>query len=212
MANNEAESGLELVLDNRKLIIAFGLLIAFCGCFFVVGFIEGKRQGFQEGNQTAAETLPGTVPETVLAPSEKPANEDVGTPPPQETDQQLEWYKNISRREAAPASSATQTSSESASKTPVTEAAAVRAEKPKPQVSDKPVTYSVQVGAFEKQHALETRAQMLREKGFESRIEPPTEPGQYYLLKVGNFSTRAEASAMQLRLKREGFTSFIKKN
>jgi cell division protein FtsN len=85
-------------------------------------------------------------------------------------------------------------------------------EKPKPPVSGEPVAYSVQVGAFRQREELETRAQMLREKGFDCRIEAPAEPGQYFLLKVGSFRTRAEAAAMQLRLKKEGFSSFIKTN
>jgi hypothetical protein len=54
MTDREPEAGHELVLDNRKLIIAFAVLIAICGAFFVLGFMEGRRQGFQDGMQTEA--------------------------------------------------------------------------------------------------------------------------------------------------------------
>jgi cell division protein FtsN len=213
MENREAESGLELVLDNRKLIIAFSLLIAICGCFFVVGFIEGKRQGVQEGSQTANEPLATKVPDAVPPQIDAPAppKEEPKSPPQDAANQPLDWYKNINRRGEEPASLPSTAASNSASKSPAPASATVSTEKPKSPLSAEPA-YSVQVGAFRQREDLETWAQKLREKGFDCRIEPPAEPGQYYLLKVGNFRTRAEASAMQLRLKKEGFASFIKTN
>jgi|WetSurSiteA1Bulk_404760.scaffolds.fasta_scaffold04568_5 cell division protein FtsN len=212
MENREAESGLELVLDNRKLVIAFSLLIAICGCFFVVGFIEGKRQGVQEGSQTTNESLAKKVPDAVPPQIETtaPSKEELKSPPQDAADQPLDWYKNINRRGKEPVAIPSTAASDSASKSPAPASATVSTEKPKPPVSAEPATYSVQVGAFRQREDLETWAQKLREKGFDCRIEPPAEPGQFYLLKVGNFRTRAEASAMQLRLKKEGFASFIK--
>ena len=61
MMDDASESGLELVLDNRKIVIGFVLLIFICGCFFVIGFIEGKRQGFQEGSQPVAQSTPKAI-------------------------------------------------------------------------------------------------------------------------------------------------------
>ena len=55
MDDQSAEPGFEFVLDNRKLIVVFLLLISFCGGFFVLGFMEGKRQGMQEASLAAAE-------------------------------------------------------------------------------------------------------------------------------------------------------------
>jgi cell division septation protein DedD len=68
---HEEDPGRELVLDNRKLIIVFGLLIGICCCAFVLGFIEGKRQGIQHGNQAAGESLQkGGTRETTATPAE----------------------------------------------------------------------------------------------------------------------------------------------
>jgi cell division protein FtsN len=211
---NEAESGLELVLDNRKLIIVFGLLIAVCVCAFVLGFIEGKRQGFQEGSQAAGESLPKAISETTLAETAKPAqaNEETASPKPDPADQPLDWYKNISRRGGAsePGQPAAEPKVPAAS-SPIP--APVPAAKPKPKATAEPVvTYSVQVGAFKEKRQLDVRAQMLREKGFDARTESPQAPGDLYLLKVGKFRSRAEAVAAQLRLKKIGFASFIKTN
>ena len=44
MATDPSDAGLDLVLDNRKLILVFAFLMLLCGGFFVFGFIEGKRQ------------------------------------------------------------------------------------------------------------------------------------------------------------------------
>jgi len=212
MANNEAESGLELVLDNRKLIIAFTLLIAICGCFFVVGFIEGKRQGFQDGNQTATETAPRPVAESAAPASEKPAKEESKPALQEAANQPLDWYKNVNGKEAQPATIASPAEPVVAEKKTSPQAPPSRAEKHKASASSEAVVYSVQVGAFKQKHEMEVKAKILKEKGFECRTESPAEPGQYFLLKVGRFKTRAEATAMQLRLKREGITSFIKSN
>ena len=215
MANNELESGLELVLDNRKLIIAFALLMALCGCFFVVGFIEGKRQGFQEGNQAATETAPRPVPDAAQPASEKPSKDET-KPAAQETpNQPLDWYKNVNSKEEQPASRASApipAEPVAAAKKQAPPEPAAHVEKQKAPASPDAGTYSVQVGAFKQKREMEFRAKILKEKGFESRTESPSEPGQFFLLKVGKFKTRAEAAAMQLRLKREGIASFIKTN
>ena len=75
-----------------------------------------------------------------------------------------------------------------------------------------PITYSVQVGAFRQKHEAEIKAQSLKSKGFDYRIESPHPPEQLYLLKVGNFGSRAQAIALQLRLKNSGFACFVKAN
>ncbi len=215
MANNEVESGLELVLDNRKLIIAFALLIAICGCFFVVGFIEGKRQGYQEGSQIASEPAPRQVPEAVQPPAEKPAKEEAQPTQPAAASQPLDWYQNVNSKEARPAAAVATTPAAApvvTVKKPASEEPAVHTEKHKAAASSEPGSYAVQVGAFRDKHQMELRAKVLKEKGFECRMESPSEPGQLFLLKVGKFKTRAEASALQLRLKREGISSFIKTN
>jgi len=200
MANQDGESGLELVLDNKKLILAFAVVIAICGCFFVVGFMEGKRQGLQEVSQTAAEFQPKSDLDATQGQTGKPAGGDTAAKQPDVADQYLNWYKNVNRRESEP---------EPISEPPKTPVILPET-KPEPETKAEPVTYTVQVGAFRQEQELEARARLLREKGFGCRTEPPQAPGDFYLLKVGKFRTRAEAAAMQLRLKKGGFSSFIK--
>jgi cell division protein FtsN len=217
MTDHGTESGLELVLDNRKLIIAFVFLIFVCGCFFVVGFIEGKRQGFQQGSHPIAEVKPQGAGETQAATGSS-ANPEASKPTKAE-EQPLDWYKSVNRREgelekSLQALASKSTSNKSDSLSPIS-SSSVPAPKPKEQLSPPhagSVTYSVQVGAFRQKRELDKRARMLREKGFDYRIDPPNSPDDLYLLKVGTFRSRADAVAMQLRLRQSGFTCFIKTN
>ena len=195
MMSHDAESKRELVLDNRKLILVFAVFIAICGCFFVVGFVEGKRQGFQERALTDSESP--TVP---AKPVEEPS--PAVEPPP------LDWYKNVRGNENTVPAPVLEP--EPAATVPVTNKPPAQEKKKSPATGS--VTYSVQVGAFRQLREVENKARVLRSKGFECRTEAPQSPDDLYLLKVGMFKTRAEAVAMQLRLKKSGFPSFIKTN
>lgn len=214
MNEQNTEAGIEVNLDNRKIILAFVVFIAICGGFFVLGFIEGKRQGYQAGMQTAAEV--GTMEESVTPSKQLAQAETVQDSEPAEgetEDQPLNWYKNVNRQEGDPEpppriAAKTEKKPEAASppkssSKPKTETSSLRSES---------TSYSVQVGAFVKQEEAETRGRELRSKGFDYRIESPVTPGQFYFVKVGKFNTRAEAVAMQIRLKESGFSCFIKTN
>ena len=215
MTEQVSDSGVEVVLDNRKLVVAFLVLIAICGCFYVIGFIEGKRQGYQEGMQLSAEAAGKNLP----AAQQAAVTETSETNPPPVTvresvqEQRLDWYKSVNRRAAevitTPSIIAPRGAEEPAAQAPPP------AEKPKASIASQPtgsVTYTVQVGAFRQRSEAEIKARMLQAKGFDCRIEPPESAGQLYLVKVGKFKSRAEAVAMQLRLKKSGFDSFIKTN
>jgi cell division protein FtsN len=195
MTGNSEESGFEFALDSRRLIIGFLVLISFCGCCFIFGFYEGKRQGYREASRSS---VVSSSPEAPLdaGPAVKASEEKKteGAIVPEE--QPLDWYKSVNRmKEDAPI------------------------EPPKPADEEKPkaktlppaaISYSVQVGAFRQKHEVDVKAQALKSKGFDYRIEPPSAPGQLYLLKVGKYPSRADAVAMTIRLKKNGFTCFIK--
>jgi cell division protein FtsN len=203
MEDRGVESGLELVLDNRKLIISFLVFILILGSVYVLGFIDGKRQGYHEGTQAAAVLAPNSdaegapLSETALnePKSNSPGKSEASAAP---EEQPLDWYKNVNRpeEEGAIETSPLKKTEESSTKTPL----------------ETSKGYSVQVGAFRKKHEAEIKAQLLKSKGFDYRIEPPQPPEQLYLLKVGKFSSRTDAIAMQLRLKNSGFKCFIKTN
>jgi cell division protein FtsN len=74
------------------------------------------------------------------------------------------------------------------------------------------ISYSVQVGAFRQRKEAEAKAAVLQSKKYACVIEPSGGPDGLYLLKVGKYESRADAIAMQNRLKKDGFTTFIKTN
>jgi cell division protein FtsN len=212
--DRRSETGLEFVLDNRKLVVAFFVLIAVCGTFFVIGFMEGKRQAV--GN-IAANPAPAAAPGTEAKQDASPSQVagDAATKPVEDRSvrDQLDWYKRVNK--AADATRGLEPLPEPA--TPVVQPES-RAAAAKPAVQADPGavsasgTYSVQVGAFRQRREIDAKAAALKAKGYNCVIESPGAEGELYLLKVGRYSSRVEAHSMQLRLKRDGFTSFIKTN
>jgi cell division protein FtsN len=212
MTNHEVDFRSNFSVDNRKIIIAFVLLFGICVACFVVGFKEGKRQGYQVGYQTALESMPRKDGSAALQPAADPvpAAGSSAAAKQEPADQPLDWYKSVSRRETEPEPISPAPTMETKPKTPETQAQAAAAKESKPEEKKNTAAYTVQVGAFLHKNELEIRAKLLRDKGFEYWTEDPQTPGDFYLLKVGKFSSRAEAVAMQLRLKKSGFPSFVK--
>jgi cell division protein FtsN len=199
MTDRDSESGIEFVLDSRKLIIAFAVLIGVCGCVFVLGFIEGKRQGYQAGSLASMQSGPKAMLDDMPAQPAGTENSEGNAKSAKEggEEQPLNWYKSVNRREGEPEGVM-----------PPKDTAA----KPKSQAAAAKLTYSVQIGAFSKKREAEAKATALRSKGYDCRVEPPHPPEQLYLLKVGIYKTRADAAAIQSRLKKSGINSFIKTN
>lgn len=202
MVNSELESERQLVLDNRKLILAFVLLVALCGCSFVVGYMEGSRQGKQKGIQTV---------DSLEAPRASGPPEAIA---PESESETLNWYKHVNKKEGEPEiippeATAPSTPADAAAlpPSPPVNAEAAEMEPPRDRTG-----YSVQVGAFRQRREAEAKARMLRGKGFESRIEAPGSPEELYRLKVGSFKSRADAIAVQRQLEKSGFRSFVKSN
>jgi cell division protein FtsN len=194
MTDNEMESGFELELDNRKLIIAFAVLILVIGCFFVWGYMIGKRQG-QLAAITGSDSAAGPVADETLSPKANTDN-SIAEDSPQdagEVQQDLDWYQSVNKKGEKPVED--QPVRKSASKSSAVSG-----------------TYSVQVGAFRRRQEADDRVRDLQAKGFDCRVVSPEPSGEFYRVKVGRFSTRAEAVAMVQRLKNSGFDCFVKQD
>lgn len=229
MEQSPHDAGAQFVLDNRRLIVGFALLIVLCGTFFVIGFMEGKRQGIQR----AKEQIPSTAA-NASAPANPPdgAQEGAGVQQSKPLEQksvreQLEWYKSVNKREESaavlPAGAGRAQGSDSRTRTAAdgtaSPATAPGASGKKTEATAKPhrgaarkIWYSVQVGAFRQRREAEAKAAALKTRNYEYVIEPTEGAEPLFLLKVGRFESRAEAVATQLRLKRDGFSTFIKTN
>lgn len=220
MNPNPNDSTNELILDNRKLIVAFFLLIITCGAFFLIGFMEGKRQGQRTRADESRPAPPAVSSATNIAPS-APQEQTVPASPKTLDDAKLRsemsWYDNVNRAKD-PAAKTRESGGSPAISKPETIRSAPVAEKPAARVekSTAPqsgaLRYSIQVGAFQQSAQAEARAAALKAKAFSCIVVPPGSGNDLYLVKLGDFTSRADAVAMQLRLKKDGFSSFIKTN
>jgi cell division protein FtsN len=117
---------------------------------------------------------------------------------------QLDWYKRVNKPGEA-----------TKGLEPAPEPAKAVVKAPEPPVrpvatASGPGGYSVQVGAFRQRREADAKATQLKAKGYDCVMESPASPKALFLLKVGRYNTRADAVAMQRRLQRDGFTSFVK--
>jgi cell division protein FtsN len=207
MAQSSSDSGMELVLDNRRLVVAFVLLVFVCGIFFILGFIEGKRQGVAVAErsfraQSASQAAdPGKMKEE---PRPLPAKA-LENPVARDSSAQLQWYDSVSKNEPPsatlippPAAKPPQKTEPDAASPPPSPAAGAQ------------LNYTVQIGAFHLREDAEKRGELLKGKGYSYVIEPPARAGDFFLVKVGKYKSRAEAQAIKLKLQKDGFNTFIK--
>jgi len=182
MKENEMESGFELVLDNRRLIAAFAVLIVICGAFFVLGYATGKRQG----GIAAVDSLSSTGSSGDLASTTETGEAIAG-----DETEDLQWYQsaNNGRKEpigVSPAKSSGTTARSAAG-------------------SSGSISYSIQLGAFSTRQRAKDLADEVQSKGFESIMEGPEGSKRLYTVKVGRFKSREEGSLVQLDLIKNGY-------
>jgi cell division protein FtsN len=206
---DQPAEGSRLDLDNRKLIIAFVLLMCVCAGFYVFGFVEGKRQAQKLGEQKVNAGVPAPADQQAApAPSEtKTQSAKAPAAPPRAekaVKEQLDWYKKVH----SPGELSPKDLMEDKKTAARTRAGAARKSAQPPHTSG----YSVQIGAFKRKREVEAKAAILKAKGYDYVIQPPGADRDLYLLKVGRFESRAQAYAMQQKLKKDGFGSFIKTN
>jgi cell division septation protein DedD len=220
MEQRDAESGTEFVLDNRKLIIGFVLLMVVCGAFYTVGFMEGKRQAVQPRVERMS---PGPVPSVaeVTVGSDSKANAaaaktaSVGD---RSVREQLDWYKNVQSSGGEPRRPGDAAKSVKTAPAPVNPASALQPQVAKAvaasaqgSITPPPkVTYTVQVGAFRQRLDAEAKAAGIKAKGYPCEVELSQSADQIYLVVVGKFDSRADAVAMLRKLQQDGFSSFVR--
>lgn len=220
MPSQARDTGQQMVIDNRWLIVAFGILILVCGGFFVSGFYLGKHQALQSAGPANPDgMIQDSRPQAIEKSTENKSGKKIAEDPSVRAD--LDWYKDVNKRAggetahltvpdkntspAVPGGTGGIVKPTPSASTPTTAPAAA-----KETGSVRRVTYSVQVGAFRLLKEAEAKASLLKAKNYTSVIEPPDKPGGLFLLKVGKFESKADAVAMKLRLEKSGFTCFVK--
>src|SRR5436309_3906495 len=175
MSAPAGDSGVDLILDNRKLILGFAILMVLCGAFFVLGFVEGKRHAARSAPEAAPDaarpadaTRPATASPAGTAGAATPNGPDDAALP-----EQLQWYRNV---KPGPEAANPQPGAPGAEKPAPPAAGVVAPSSPAPPPPTPPRrTYSVQVGAFRQLKEAEARAATVKAKGYRCVIEPPRE-------------------------------------
>ncbi len=215
MTQPGSDAGTEFVLDNRKLIIGFLLLIIICGAFFVVGYLEGKRQILQSKTQQQAPPA-ATGPSSVGGSDASKTTVETKTTPGEDRSvrDQLDWYKTVKGTDANSRSSGDVAARAKESR--VQENAPVRSltEGSKQAAAAKALptrsTYTVQVGAFRQRREADNKADALQSKGYEYIVRAPSSADGLFLVQVGVFNSKPEAVAMERKLMKDGFDCIIK--
>jgi cell division protein FtsN len=209
MERYPAQPGYELVLDARRLIIACALVIFVCGVFFVLGFIEGKRQivevAMTDRGTPAVPASESVIPKPAPAATQQPASAVPETPGAKPVTDQQTWYDKVNAQSRSARQPPTAPAEKAAPSAPASARPAVPPGKPAVTTY-----YSCQLGAFRQQKEAQVKAEELRNRGYDPVVEAPGAADGLYLLKVGRYATRAEAVAMQNRLKKAGYNCFIK--
>jgi cell division protein FtsN len=221
MEQRDAETGAEFVLDSRKLIIMFVLLMVVCGTFYTIGFMEGKRQSsvpprVEVRPPEAVPAVTGTRAE-----SNSKANTSAaqgGMAGDRAAHEELNWYKSVQgvESEAQKSGDVTKSATPTPSETKPTSTPPTQADKTAPasergsNVQPARIIYSVQVGAFRQRREAEIKAAALKAKGYASEVDLPQSGDQIYLVVVGKFNSRSDAVMMQRKLQKDGFSCFIR--
>jgi cell division protein FtsN len=217
MNPNANDNPNELVLDNRKLIIAFLLLIVTCGAFFLIGFMEGKRQGQSSRADLQVPPVVGASKPAYPTPTSGEPTAATGGQPVDNSAirSQLDWYGKVNAPTSKQEKDAVRP--KPAQPPPARQIAVERAAAPAPtkretetRVGATASRYHVQVGAFRQSDQAKSQVAALQAKGYVCSIIPPSQAGGLYLVRVGDFPSRTDAVGMQLRLKKDGFSSFVK--
>lgn len=206
----EDEYTFDLDITGRKLVAIFFVILVVCGCFFVAGYVI--RGGVNPIPENYVDAGIGRNSETgrrsndeAYSPAKKPVDEPVLPPPAlvEQTPAPVETAVPVAAADK-PKPRSEEMTSNVAVQTSVEKTAP-----PAKQAASGKILYAVQVAAFRNIGQVEEKEVELKAKGFESWIEYPQTPGDYYRVRVGRFETRAEAGRMQTRLKENGFDTMI---
>ncbi len=214
MTQSGSDAGTEFVLDNRKLIIGFLLLIIICGAFFAVGFLEGKRQVLQTKTEQQAPPSPAT-PSAAAGSGEVKTSAQAKAAPAEDRSvrDQLDWYKAVKGTDATSSGSGNVSGARKEAPSPgVPSRSQNEGSKPvgSAKASSTKSTYTVQVGAFRQRREADIKADALKAKGYDFVVKTPASADGLFLVQVGVFNSKPEAVAMEKKLMKDGFDCILK--
>jgi cell division protein FtsN len=239
MAKN-ADGQLELVLENRQLLVTFFVIVALCGVFFSLGYIVGRNtlNSVAKAPMTAAPAEAPSKP-SPMAPAPAARNTAApaateGGPDAQGSQSDLNFYQSVEQKapdgklvppEKAPAQggatggavAAAQPPAEK-STTPIfpptpppAQAAPIAPQPPQPSANAGGGDgIVIQVSALTRREDAFTLVNILREKKLPVQVLPGTSDALYHVV-VGPFKYVKDAERAKEALEKDGFRPIYKK-
>lgn len=212
MARNSGGQ-IELVLENRQLLVIFLVTVALWGIFFSLGYIVGRNTS---SSATAVALPDSAVAASGEKPSPMPPAAYLNRPPQESTggegltpagpelnfDQSVEEKAPEARLTAPQATGSS--SPEGPEGTPPPESQRL------PAVTTPPPGILVQVSALSRQEDAQFLVQLLKEKNLPVLVTAGPSDSLYHVV-VGPYQTEREAQATKKLLEDDGFQPIIKR-
>lgn len=211
---------LEVVLENRQLLLTFFVMVGFCGIFFALGYVVGRNtltSGVKvapaASSSTDASSKPSPMPAPLYAnepPPAAPAGEGGGEPAAPATD--LNFYQSVEEKApeakltpAEPAASAA-----AASAQPVAASASAAVVLAQTAAAPAAPGFLVQVSALTRREDASTLVSLLQGKKLPVQvIEGPGD--KLFHVVVGPYPAQKQAEQTKSLLEQDGFRPIIKR-
>jgi DedD protein len=217
---------LELVLENRQVLIAFFVIVALCGVFFSLGYIVGRNtfSSVVRVTQAAAGTAEGVtkpspmspLPSAAPNPENPPSTEPGGEPAAPATD--LNFYQSVEEKtpDAKLVPPETRNASPAPSRPPAAEKQTPLASAPPPATPPAalpdafPPGILVQVSALTRREDAGALVGLIKEKKLPVRVVSGTGDSLFHVV-VGPYKNLKDAEHAKAELEKDGFRPIIRK-
>lgn len=202
----------ELVLENRQLLLIFFLIVAFCGVFFALGYIVGRntfsgvaRVAQAASSEAEAVSKPSPMPPPINS-NRNPQNSPDATTSSDQASPATDLSFYQSAEEKAP--EAKLVPPESPNTPPSDSSRAPAAEKQPAPVS--PEGIYIQVSALTRREDADALVALFKEKKLPVVVTSGTNDTLFHVL-VGPYKTEKDALHAKAMLELDGFRPIIKR-
>ena len=204
-----SDGQVELILENRQVLLIFFVIVALCGVFFSLGYIIGRNTFSPSVSATTAETpasgaagKPSPMPPAAyMQQSSDPQATSTQDAPPSSTD--LNFYQSVEENTPDAKLQPQQPVAGSATASKSAESSAAVLAPP-------PAGILVQVSALTRREDADSLVRLLKEKDLPVLVTSGTNDALYHVV-VGPYPNEREAQEVRLLLEQDGFRPIVKR-
>ena len=207
-----SDGQLELVLENRQLLLTFFVIVALCGVFFSLGYIVGRNtlSGSPPVAQASAGTAdtgskPSPMPPPAYSPTapEPPAAEAAAEQPTPTTD--LNFYQSVEEKQPDAKLEPAEPSKPTPPSQPLPASTAQT-----PPVAEPPAGIMVQVSALTRREDANALVNLLKEKNLPVLVLSGSSDNLFHVM-VGPYTNPKDAERTKAILELDGFRPIVKR-